>query len=161
MAVEVFQADYHNSQHGLFIVFLLDHYASDPMGGGEPLSDTVKQKLVASLSNIPHAFSVLATVDGKPAGLVNCFEGFSTFKCKPLINIHDVTVITEFRGLGISQKMLDKVEQIAGSRDCCKITLEVLSNNQPAMSAYRKFGFSEYELDADAGSALFWQKILY
>jgi ribosomal protein S18 acetylase RimI-like enzyme len=144
----------------LFIVFLLDHYASDPMGGGEPLSDNVKQKLVVSLSNIPNAFSVLATVDGKPAGLVNCFEGFSTFKCKPLININDVTVITEFRGLGISQKMLDKVEQIARSRDCCKITLEVLSNNQPAMSAYRKFGFSEYELDPDAGSALFWQKIL-
>jgi ribosomal protein S18 acetylase RimI-like enzyme len=160
MTVEVFQADYHNSQHAAFIVLLLDRYASDPMGGGEPLSDAVKQQLITSLSNISHAFSVLATVDEKPAGLINGFECFSTFKCKPLINIHDVTVLAEYRGLGISQKMLDKVEEIARSRDCCKLTLEVLNNNQPALSAYRKFGFSDYELDPEAGTALFWQKKL-
>ena len=160
MTLQVFQADYHNSQHAAYIVSLLDGYARDPMGGGEPLSDYVKQNLVASLSNIQDAFSVIATVDGKPAGLINCFEGFSTFKCKPLINIHDVTVIQEFRGLGISQQMLEKVEEIARSRDCCKLTLEVLSKNQSAMSAYRKFGFSDYELDPEAGTALFWQKML-
>lgn len=130
------------------------------MGGGEPLTESVKQNLVESLSNIPHAFSVLATVDEKPAGLINCFEGFSTFKCEPLVNIHDVTVVPEYRGLGISQKMLEKVEQIARTRDCCKLTLEVLSNNQAAKSAYSKFGFSDYELDPEAGTALFWQKSL-
>ena len=160
MTLQVFQADYHNDQHANWIVSLLDGYARDPMGGGEPLSEYVKQNLIESLSSIPHAFSVIATVDGKPAGLVNCFAGFSTFKCKPLVNIHDVTVIPEFRGLGISQKMLEQVEQIARARDCCKLTLEVLSNNQSAISAYRKFGFSDYELDPEAGSALFWQKIL-
>ncbi len=160
MTVEVFKADYHNSQHAAFVVFLLDRYAADPMGGSKPLADSVKQNLIQSLSSIPHAFSVLATVDGKPAGLINCFEGFSTFKCKPLVNIHDVTVLEEFRGLGISQQMLEKVEEIARSRDCCKLTLEVLSNNRVAKLAYSKFGFSDYELDPEAGTALFWQKKL-
>jgi hypothetical protein len=23
-------------------------------------------------------------------GLVNCFEGFSTFACKPLVNVHEL-----------------------------------------------------------------------
>lgn len=160
MTLQVFHADYHDSQHAAFIVSLLDSYARDPMGGGEPLSEYVKQNLVESLSKIPHAFSVIATVDGKPAGLINCFEGFSTFKCKPLVNIHDVTVVPEYRGMKISQKMLEQVEVIARSRDCCKLTLEVLSNNQSAMSAYRNFGFSDYELAPEAGTALFWQKIL-
>lgn len=56
--------------------------------------------------------------------------------------------------------MLEKVEEIARSKDCCKVTLEVLSNNEVAKSAYRKFGFSGYELDPEAGFALFWQKSL-
>ena len=89
------------------------------MGGSQPLAESVKSKL-------PHAFGIISYVNNQPAGLVNCFEAFSTFKCKPLINIHDVVVVNEFRGLGLSQRMLSKVEEIAKSKGCCKITLEVL-----------------------------------
>ena len=109
---------------------------------------------------LPYAFSVIAYIDGHSAGLVNCFEAFSTFSCKPLINIHDIVVLKKYRCKGVSQKMLNKVEQIARTKGCCKITLEVLSNNEVAKSAYRKFGFSDYELDPKAGTALFWQKDL-
>ncbi len=139
---------------------LLNDYASDPMGGGKPLGDEVKNKLVKELSKLPHAFSVIAYIENTPVGLVNCFEGFSTFACKPLVNIHDVVVLEKYRGHGISQKMLAKVEEIAISKGCCKMTLEVLSKNEAAKSAYRKFGFSDYALDPDAGTALFWQKKL-
>lgn len=158
--IEVFKADYLNDQHKKDISALLDKYAIDPMGGGKPLSEKVKDNLVTELSKIPHAFSVIAYVDGKAAGLINCFEAFSTFLCKPLINIHDVVVLNEFRGNGISQKMLSEVEEIAKSKGCCKVTLEVLSNNEVAKSAYSKFGFSGYELAPKAGQALFWQKNL-
>jgi len=37
---------------------------------------------------------------------------------------------------GISQMMLEKVEEIAKEKGCCKITLEVLSNNEVAKSSY-------------------------
>ena len=139
---------------------LLDAYASDPMGGGKPLRAEVKNNLVKELSRLPHAFSVIAYVDDTPVGLVNCFEGFSTFACKPLVNIHDVVVVDKYRGKGISQKMLAKVEEIAISKGCCKMTLEVLSKNEAAKSAYRKFGFADYALDPAAGTARFWQKQL-
>jgi len=160
MDIEVIQADYSNEQHEKDIPILLDAYALDPMGGGQALKNEVKEKLVKELAKLSHAFSVIAYVDNEPAGLVNCFEAFSTFACKPLINIHDVVVLDEYRGNGISQKMLDKVAQIAKSKDCCKMTLEVLSNNKIAKSAYSKFGFAGYELDPNAGAALFWQKKL-
>ncbi|MBU3004799.1 GNAT family N-acetyltransferase [Paraglaciecola arctica] len=62
--------------------------------------------------------------------------------------------------MGLSQKLLEKVESIANNLGCCKITLEVLSNNNVAKSAYEKFGFSHYELDPNAGGAVFWQKAL-
>ena len=160
MNIEVIKADYSNEQHKIEIPMLLDSYASDPMGGGKPLDEEVKNNLVKELSRLPYAFSVIAYIDGQPGGLVNCFEAFSTFSCKPLINIHDLVVLDQYRGNGVSQVMLDKVEEIARSKDCCKVTLEVLSNNEMAKSAYRKFGFSGYELDPEAGTALFWHKLL-
>jgi len=160
MKIEIFKADYLDPKQAKDLGELLNLYSEDPMGGGNSLSDDIKNKLATELSKLPNAFSVLCYVDDKPAGLVNCFIGFSTFKCKPLINIHDVVVIAESRGLRLSQKMLEEVERIAKENGCCKITLEVLEGNTVAKGAYEKFGFSGYELDPSMGKTLFWEKVL-
>ncbi len=94
----VLQASYTNPVHAEAICLVLNHYAEDPMGGGQPLPANVLEQLPAELARRPHAFSVLAFVGGEPAGLVNCFEGFSTFACRPLVNVHDVSVVKKFRG---------------------------------------------------------------
>ena len=158
--VVVLQASYSNPVHAEAIGVLLNHYAEDPMGGGRPLEQDLLRQLPAELAKRPQAFSVLAFVGGTPAGLVNCFEGFSTFACRPLVNVHDVVVMDQFRGLGLSQKMLQKVEEIARQRGCCKITLEVLEGNAVAQSAYRKFGFDDSVFDPQHGRMLFWSKPL-
>ncbi|CRM72653.1 GNAT family acetyltransferase [Pseudomonas sp. 2822-15] len=156
----VLQASYTNPVHADAIGLVLNHYAEDPMGGGHALPADLLLQLPAELAKRPHAFSVLAFVGGEPAGLVNCFEGFSTFACRPLINVHDVAVMNQFRGLGLSQKMLLKVEEIARQRGCCKITLEVLEGNDVAQAAYRKFGFDDSIFDPAHGRMLFWSKAL-
>jgi ribosomal protein S18 acetylase RimI-like enzyme len=158
--LQVTVANYQNPQHAQHILALLDIYARDPMGGAEPLADFVKHNVVEALATLPYAISILCYVDDCPAGLLNSFESFSTFKCKPLINIHDIIVAPEFRGMGISQMLLSKIEDIAQAKGCCKLTLEVLQGNEPAQHAYRKFGFSGYQLDPQMGHALFWQKNL-
>ncbi len=160
MKIKLVQADYNNAQHADDILLLLNGYAIDPMGGGEPLSDYVKQNLIIELRKRTDVFSVLCYVDDKPAGIVNCVEGFSTFKCKPLINIHDCGVLPEFRGKGISGKLFEEVEKIAVARGCCKLTLEVLEGNTVAQNAYKKLGFAGYELDEKMGKAMFWEKKL-
>ena len=160
MNISIILADYHNRRHANDIGTLLNAYATDQMGGGIELDEYVKNNIASELARLPHAFSILGYIDNKPAGLVNCFEGFSTFKCKPLINIHDIVVSRAHRRSGISQLLLAKVEEIAKARACCKITLEVLEGNTPAQAAYRKFGFSGYELDPLMGKAMFWQKII-
>jgi len=160
MKIDVFTLNYQDPQQTQDMLFLLDNYALDPMGGSTALSQSVKDNLVTELAKLPHAFSVICYVDDKPAGLINCFEAFSTFKCKPLINIHDVVVSVEYRGLGLSQKMMQHVEHIAIKKGCCKVTLEVLEGNQVAKNAYLKFGFTGYELDPKIGKALFWEKPL-
>jgi ribosomal protein S18 acetylase RimI-like enzyme len=158
--VLVLQASYTNPIHAEAIGLVLNHYAQDPMGGGQPLGADLLRQLPGELAKRPHAFSVLAFVGGEPAGLVNCFEGFSTFAGRPLVNVHDVAVIERFRGLGLSQRMLHKVEEIARQRGCCKITLEVLEGNTVAQASYRKFGFDDAAFDPSHGRMLFWNKSL-
>ncbi len=160
MSINVRLIDYTDTSDASDLIHLLSSYALDPMGGGDALPDFVKQNLADSLAKLPHAFSLICYVDGKPAALSNCFEAFSTFSCAPLINIHDIIVLSEFRGLGLSQKLLTKIEEIATNKNCCKITLEVLSANKIAQKSYEKFGFAPYSLDPEAGQALFWQKKL-
>jgi ribosomal protein S18 acetylase RimI-like enzyme len=158
LTIEVVSVNYQDSKHAEDLVYLLNAYAQDPMGGGEPLSESTQQNLPQALAQTPGAFSFIIYVDGKPAALINNLMGFSTFKCKPLVNIHDVTVLAEFRGLGLSQKLLASVEQRAKELGCCKVTMEVLSGNEVAKKAYKKYGFKGYELDPEAGHALFWEK---
>lgn len=160
MDIRIIKADYNNATHGEQIIELLSEYALDPMGGSEDLPDYTKQNLIRSLQMLPHAFSILVYVNGQPAGLVNCFEAFSTFTCRPLINVHDVMVLSNYRGLGLSHKMLNHVEAIAKEKRCGKLTLEVLSGNDTAKQSYSKFGFEPYELDQIMGKAEFWQKYI-
>jgi ribosomal protein S18 acetylase RimI-like enzyme len=160
MKITLVQADYNNEQHGKDLVMLLNDYALDPMGGGEALSDYVQQNLVATLAQRNDVFTVLCYVNDEPAGIINCVEGFSTFSCKPLVNIHDCGVVSKYRGLGLSAKMFAEVEKTAIARGCCKLTLEVLEGNTVAQNAYKKLGFAAYELDPEMGKALFWQKKL-
>lgn len=158
--VTTLRADYANPSHAAALVMLLDAYASDPAGGGEGLSAFAKTNLVASLAARPQAYSVLAFDGEQPVGLVNCIEGFSTFACKPLVNVHDVAVLAGHRGRGIAEQMLAQAELIARERGAVKLTLEVLSGNQPAMRLYQRIGFAGYQLDPAMGSAQFLQKWL-
>ena len=155
----IIQADLTNPQHAEAEIALLDAYARDPMGGGKGLADNVKRELCAQLVR-RDAVVLLAFEDETPVGLTNAFETFSTFRCKPILNIHDIAVLPAYRGKGIASAMLAKMQEIAVERGCCKLTLEVLENNAPARAAYDKFGFRGYELGPAAGKALFMEKLL-
>jgi GNAT superfamily N-acetyltransferase len=160
VTIEVVLADYRDAAQAVALVELLDGYARDPAGGGTPLSAQVRADLPAALAARPQAFSVLAYDDGQPVGLINCVEGFSTFACRPLVNVHDVVVAPSHRGQRLAQRMLEKVEQEARARGACKLTLEVLSGNVSARKAYEREGFADYQLDPAFGSAMFMQKKL-
>lgn len=164
--VRVCRADYRNPVHAAALVSLLDAYARDPMGGGTPLSEFARNHLVRELAARAQAFSVLAfmrrddAADELPIGLVNCIEGFSTFACRALVNVHDLAVLPAYRGQRVAEQMLTLVEQVARERGACKLTLEVLSGNAGAVKLYRRVGFENYQLDPALGDARFMQKWL-
>lgn len=107
--VECFEADLHDESMATATVELLDAYANDFFGGNEPLSDYSRANLVGELKKLSTAHVFLAKDVGKSdkyVGLAISFEGFSTFACKPLINIHDFYVRPEFRRQGISSMLI-------------------------------------------------------
>jgi ribosomal protein S18 acetylase RimI-like enzyme len=162
-SIRICRADYANPQHAAALISLLDAYARDPMGGGEGLSDYARTHLIAELARLPYAFSLLAfdgAGDDVPVGLANCMLGFSTFACKPLVNVHDLAVLPTYRGRRIGERLLAQVEAIALEHGACKLTLEVLSGNASAMRLYARAGFAQYQLDPAAGQAGFLQKWL-
>lgn len=158
--IGIARARYDDPAHAAALVDLLDAYARDPAGGGAPLSDFARSNLVAELAARPFMFSVLAFDGDAAVGLVNAIEGFSTFACRPLVNVHDVVVLPGHRGRGIAAQLFAEVEAIARERGACKLTLEVLSGNRAARALYEKLGFDDYRLDPGMGHAQFMQKWL-
>lgn len=161
--LRIVHANYADPQHMCALIDLLDCYAHDPMGGSEGLTEYARTNLPAALTARPALFSVLAFDDahgGTGVGLVNCVEGFSTFACQPLVNVHDVVVTTSHRGQGVGERMLAKVEELARARGACKLTLEVLEGNVTAQKLYRRCGFDNYQLGSAMGHAKFMQKWL-
>jgi ribosomal protein S18 acetylase RimI-like enzyme len=160
MEVRIFETDLTPPEHASAVVLLMNEYACDPMGGGTTLSSFARANLVSELRKRDAAHVILALMDGKPAGLMICLEGFSTFACRPLLNIHDAIVSAPYRGRGLCKRMLEAAEAIAHRLGCCKMTLEVLEGNAAAQAAYKACGFAGYELDPRMGKAMFWEKRL-
>ena len=154
------QADLTQAKHAQAYLELMSHYAQDPMGGGKDLSQFAKDNLIETLLKRSDVYIVLIFKGEQPSALLTAIEGFSTFACKPLFNIHDVMVHSDFRGQGLTRSLFSEIESIAREKGGCKMTLEVLSGNQIAKNAYEKQGYADYQLDPEFGSALFWTKKL-
>ncbi len=139
---------------------LLDHYARDPMGGGEALAETVRQTLPTALSKVVGFHGAMAWRGDQAIGLINCFSGFSTFKARPLLNVHDLVVHADWRRQRIGEELLEWAVRRARKLGCCKLTLEVLANNHVAKRCYQRAGFAPYVLDPAAGAAELMQRFL-
>lgn len=155
MTVVISRVDYRNVKDRAQLVALLDLYARDPMGGGAPLGTHTRENLCDALAARPTALSLLAKIGTEAVGLANCFEGFSTFACQPLLNIHDLAVRPDYRGQGVGRALLDAIATEARARGCCKVTLEVLSGNAAAQALYARAGYKPYALDPAMGQAVF------
>jgi GNAT superfamily N-acetyltransferase len=139
--IEVRLAELGRAEDAAMVLELVDAYSRDPWGDGAPLSEYARENLIAGLRAQPRALVAVAMVDAAPAGIAVCFGGFSTFAAKPLINVHDLAVKAEFRGLGVSRALLEFVEERARAMGCCKLTLVVLEANTRARSVYEGAGF--------------------
>jgi len=155
MTIGIVLADLARPAHQQAIIDLLDMYCRDEYGDGKPLAADARENLISGLVKHGGARVFLAYEGEHALGVAICLVGFSSFRAKPLINIHDIAVSPDARGKGIGRKLLEAVEAEAQAMGCCKVTLEVRSDNARAMGLYRSVGFKPSEPET-----LFWtQKI--
>jgi ribosomal protein S18 acetylase RimI-like enzyme len=148
--IRVLDADFDDPVHRDGILAVIDSYARDPVGGGRPLTPEIRGGLVEALERFPTSRVLLAFVDGNPVGAAICFLGFSTFAAKPLLNVHDLAVLPEWRGQGVGRALLTGAEQRARREGCCKLTLEVQEDNLRARGLYESFGFADFVIGGSA-----------
>ncbi|MDD4374601.1 MAG: GNAT family N-acetyltransferase [Bacteroidales bacterium] len=63
-----------------------------------------------------------------------------------VIRIYAIAIHPDFRGKGLASSFLDKAIQTASEMACSKISLEVKTINQAAISLYQQKGFKVSEL---------------
>lgn len=158
--IRIIQADLSLREHQQSVLNLTTAYALDTMGNGGPLPSHVLDELIPGLRAHPTTLIFLALEQEKFIGIATCFIGFSTFAARPLINIHDLAVLPEHRGIGVGQALLQAVEQHARANNFCKLTLETQENNLRARSVYAAAGFTQAVYGDTTGGSLFYSKNL-
>lgn len=140
----IIEADLKNPVHQTGIVECIDAYAKHEMGGQRPLTTEAKAAMVPGLERSPSKLILLALSGASVVGVAVCFMGFSTFSAKPRLNLHDLSVLPEFRGKGVGRKLLEGVIGRATELGCSAVTLEVRKDNENARHLYRSVGFSDW-----------------
>ena len=156
----IIDANLDNPAHAAAFLEMIDAYARDPMEGGLPLPERVRRELAPALRAHPAHHVFLAYDGARVIGFSVCIVGFSTFEARPLMNIHDIGVLKEYRGRGIGRHLMDRIERRSRELNCCKLTLEVRRDNAPARGLYRKLGFAQVEVGVPPVPMEFWQKML-
>ena len=155
MELSIIPVDLQNPKHCGQIIKLLNDYMLDPMGNNAPMDEGLAPKIISGLQSYSGYFGFFVLAGDQFAGLANCNQNFSTFKAKPILNIHDFIVAPECRNIGAGHFLLRGVLNYASQNGYCRVNLEVREDNHTAKSLYKKMGFSECEPKMH-----FWEKNL-
>ena len=94
-----------------------------------------QEQLRSQLKDAQHECIAALDRDGNVLGYVGMMcvldEGY----------LANVAVLPEFRRMGIADRLIDRLTELARLRDLSFLTLEVRAGNAPAIALYRKHGF--------------------
>jgi len=131
------------------------------MGGGAPLPEDVRARLGPDLRERAArgaAVVLLALREGEAVGVAVCFVGYSSFRARPLLNLHDLAVLPSARSSGAGRALLAAVAERAQKLGCCKVTLEVREDNAVARRFYERAGFVDSAPDGARTRTLFLER---
>jgi GNAT superfamily N-acetyltransferase len=100
---------------------------------------------------------LLAHVDGEPAGFALFVHNYSTWRGKRGIWLEDLFVLPAARRHGVGKALLQRVAELAASRDCARLEWSVLDWNALAIDFYQTIGaavLAEWKLCRISGREL-------
>jgi GNAT superfamily N-acetyltransferase len=147
--------DFNQLSHQKAFTHLMNCYRTDPMGGVAEMTGDEAKKIIKDLQCHPTYSGFFVKSGDEFVGLANCFTNYSTFKAKPLLNIHDFIVSPQWRGKKAAEFLLNEMSKCLKDKGYCRINLEVRDDNPRAMALYKRVGFSDCN-----PPMFFWEKYL-
>ncbi len=147
--------DVNNPKHTNALLDLMNDYMLDDMGLNAELPLDLGNKIIEGLKKQNNYIGFLLKSKERYVALANCFVGFSTFKAKQLLNIHDFVVTPDYRRKGAGFEMLNSISEYCRNNNYGKVTLEVRKDNEKAMKLYLKSGFKDCN-----PRMYFWENVL-
>ena len=155
--ITIIEADLQNPKHQEAVIECIIAFAQETPNYPYAISE-LPERLIDGLQRHPMTLILLAYRGEQAVGIAVCYQGFSTFAARPLLNLHDLWVHPDVRRQGIGSRLLERFEAAARTRGCAVLTLEVLQDN-PARCLYERFGFNADPHD-DQETTFFWKKKL-
>jgi ribosomal protein S18 acetylase RimI-like enzyme len=112
---------------------------------GIEFDPTRARRALEQLIREDHGRAWTVVLEGKTAGYVIVLYGFSLEYGGCVLEIDELFIQTEFRGLGLGRTILEFVEVQAHEIGAVLLTLETESDNEKAQAFYGKHGFTKLE----------------
>lgn len=110
--------------------------------------EVTEERLSNALFGETKTAEALVVTDGRTlAGYAVFYPSFSTFRGQSGFYLEDLYIRSDFRGLGLGEKMLGEIARIGRERGYERIDFTVLDWNEAAMTFYRKLGAVSDESD--------------
>ncbi len=143
--------DVDNLEHRNALESLFQEYSSG-------VSAAIDSTIVNQLFDLPYFHGFLCFKDNEPQGFAVCFESYSTYRAKKVLNIHDFMISSCARGKGLGKLLLQGIENYCRNRNYLKITLEVDDDNTIAKQLYSSCEYQDYQVVLKGLNH--WQKYL-
>jgi len=151
MSTEIKYIEVNNLEHRQTVETLFQEYSSD-------VSAPIESTIVNQLFELPYFHGFLCVNDNEPVGFAVCFESFSTYRARKVLNIHDFMISNKARGQGLGNVLLSGIENYCRENDYLKITLEVDEDNVVAKRLYSSLGYEDFQVKLKGLNH--WQKYL-
>jgi GNAT superfamily N-acetyltransferase len=108
-------------------------------------------------ASAPRFWSLIAELNGAPAGFALYFTSYSTWRGHHGIRLEDLYVTPALRGQGIGKALLVRLAQIAVAQGCPRLEWDVLDWNASAIAVYERIGariLTEWRIMRLSGDAI-------
>ena len=90
----------------------------------------------------PSDVHLVAELDGRVVGYLRFRPPTDLPENAHVLAVHGLAVAADARGRGVATALMRELVRVAGERGVCKLTLRVLSTNEPARRLYEKEGYA-------------------
>ena len=100
-------------------------------------------KFLDEKANSPNEIEIIALVDGKVAGMAGIEAVGAKYKLKHRAEF-GISILREYWGLGLGKALTNACIQCAREAGYAQLELNVVAENERALSLYRSAGFEEF-----------------